>query len=390
MDRLSAQYPAKATATDKIRQAILATAMADALGGPTEFHRRFTFSLVTTMLPNENFSLPPGVWTDDTSMTLCLARSLSTFTPAPPSTPGTSEKGGFDEKDQLEAYFAWYASGTLSAVDHCFDIGATIRRALHIYAQSNRDIRLAMQQVQAQLSANACSGNGSLMRVLPIGLVYWKDETLARKLARKSSMTTHPNEMCLEACEVWTQAIAQIMRASTSMERSSYTKLDLIKTFAEFPYRNAKLRHALTFPVGTPPLPSGREEQEDHFYIHHPIMSLIAKTHKARVPMMIPAVKDLPSSGYVLHSLVAALYCFLATKTFEEGAIAAINLGDDADTVGAIYGGIAGAWYAGGDDGTNGIWTDRVKEWRSKLARRELVETVAEELADFSTRIGSG
>ncbi|KAG6852935.1 hypothetical protein C0991_008049 [Blastosporella zonata] len=310
--QLDAQYPVRAEAQEKIRQAILVTAMVDALGGPTEFHRRFTFPLVTKMVPNKNFSLPPGVWTDDTSMTLCLARSLANCTPLPRS-PGrdTSKKGGFDEKDQLERYLAWFQDGTLSAVGHCFDIGNTIRSALNIYADAepNQDIHVTLQHIQAQLSANTCSGNGSLMRVLPIALAYGRNEALAREYARRSSRTTHPNEMCEEACEVWTQAIVKIMQASTSTGVPNYTKLDVVKTFADFPYANAKLRKALAFPVGTPPLPSRRVEHERHFRYYHPILRLVTKMHSRHgdFTKLIPTVDDLPSSGYVLHSLVAAL-----------------------------------------------------------------------------------
>ncbi|KAG6830739.1 hypothetical protein H0H87_007215 [Tephrocybe sp. NHM501043] len=392
--RLNEQLPARASASMKIRQAILATAIVDALGGPAEFHKRFTFPLVTNMIPNNNFSLPPGVWTDDTSMTLCLARSLANFNSPSPSDRHTSRNGGFDERDQLERYLAWYHYGNLSAVGRCFDIGSTIRRALDIYADGgqSRNIHVTLQDIQTELSEETCSGNGSLMRILPIGLAYWRDEALARDYARRSSRTTHPNEMCQEACDVWTQVIVQIMQASTSGEKSDYTKLDVVKTFAAFPYENVKLREALALPNTTLPLPSGPEKQEEHFRNYHPILRLVAKmrdmtAENVNLTKLIPSVRDLPSSGYVLHSLIAALYCFLATNSFEEGALVAVNLGNDADTVGAIYAGIAGCWYAGNDDELGGIWTKQVIEWRSKLVQRELVVNVANELARFSVEL---
>lgn len=54
---------------------------------------------------------------------------------------------------------------------------------------------------------------------------------------------------------------------------------------------------------------------------------------------------EIKSSGYVVHTLEAALWAFFSTSTFREGALRAVNLGDDADTVGAVYGGLSGAWY---------------------------------------------
>ncbi|KAG6899303.1 hypothetical protein C0993_011392 [Termitomyces sp. T159_Od127] len=361
--------------------------MVDALGGPTEFHRRFTFPLVVDMIPNDNFLLPPGVWTDDTSMTLCLAYSLATFNPPGPSHILESSKGGFDEGDQLSTYAAWYKHGALSAVDYCFDIGGTMITALDIYCtRGDQDIEGTLRTIRDRLSTDLCSGNGSLMRVLPIGLAYWRDENLAREYARRSSRTTHPNNMCQEACEVWTQVIARIMRASTTNEEPRYSKLDVVKTFAEFPYTDDKLRKALAFPILTSSPPTTQEEWGENFFDHHPLLRLIAKTQTAN-DTVIPEENDVPSTGYVLDSLIAALYCFLVTKSFEEGAIMAINLGNDADTVGAIYAGLAGCWYAGTMDDTHGLWTERVKTWKSTLVRRNVVESVAEELVQFSVRL---
>jgi len=202
--------------------------------------------------------------------------------------------------------------------------------------------------------------------------------------------------MCQEACEVWTQAVVRIMQSSTSKENEQLTKLDLVKSFASFPYTNQQLREALALPPGVPPPPSSNEDQEKYYRTHYPILKLIAKTQtgtptvNGQFNKTIPKVGDLPSSGYVLHTLVAALYCFLATEIFEDGAIMAVNLGDDADTVGAVYAGLAGCWYAA-EDGkeVDRFWSERVKEWKSKLVERALVETVADELVEFSTSLAS-
>jgi ADP-ribosylglycohydrolase len=85
-------------------------------------------------------------------------------------------------------------------------------------------------------------------------------------------------------------------------------------------------------------------------------------------------VKDPPhirGSGYVIHTLEAALWAFHGTDNFRDGALKVVNLGEDADTTGAVYGQIAGAYY-----GVDGI----PAEWREKLAMRELIEQRATEL----------
>ena len=108
----------------------------------------------------------------------------------------------------------------------------------------------------------------------------------------------------------------------------------------------------------------------------------------SKFPYTIPPEDRVPSTGFVAHSLVAALYCFFTTKTFEEGALMAINLGDDADTVGAIYAGLAACWYAAEEGKANRVfWTKKVKEWRKALVRRDLVEEHADQLVLFEQKV---
>jgi ADP-ribosyl-[dinitrogen reductase] hydrolase len=73
---------------------------------------------------------------------------------------------------------------------------------------------------------------------------------------------------------------------------------------------------------------------------------------------------ELIGSGFVVRSLEAALWAFHRSDDFREGALRAVNLGDDADTTGAIYGQLAGAYY-----GVNAIPQD----WIERLAMRELI-----------------
>jgi len=390
--KLIDQRVVQAPIEDKIRLSLLATALVDALGGPVEFHRRFTFPLTTSLSPNRNFPghgvLAPGTWTDDTSMTLCLARSIA--------------KKGFDEADQLKAYANWYRKGELSAIGVCFDIGRTIHTAVEIYLSSDSP-KAALDAVGTQLAASHNAGNGSLMRILPVGLAYWKDPVTAKAYARKSSATTHPTPVCLEACAVWTEAIVTILQQSSN-EHTTYSKLDLLTFFTHYPYETDALRSALTVPATAPSFIEGPDaDLEAYYQRYHPILRLVVATASASTqdkratqstrpdfPYSLPSAKDVPSSGYVLHTLVAALYCLFATDTFEAGAIMAVNLGDDADTVGAVYAGIAGCWYAKSDsesahsEGTRHLfWSEKVREWKAGLVRRDLVDQVAEELVLF-------
>jgi len=391
---LQTQLPTPASAATKICLSMAATAWIDALGAPQEFRRRASFPFVTTMLPNDNFNLPPGVWTDDTSMMLCLAHSISTYK----ETPDSEVTGGFDEVHQLTQYQRWYKHGFLSAVDYCFDIGATIKCALDLFDRHSPDE--ALYRIRCDLAGERCSGNGSLMRVLPIGLAYWHDEPQAKLYARRSSQTTHASTMCIESCEMWTCAIARIMEATTQPRtsdlQSSFSKFSLLEFISSFPYASANLRQALTLPFGAPPRPDSRTDLEQYYFRYHPLLRLIQDTQgpvglptaDSKFPYCIPPTDRLPSTGFVVHSLVAALYCFFATKTFDEGALMAINLGDDADTVGAIYAGLAACWYAAEEGKTDRVfWTKRVKEWRKMCVKSELVQQIAEKLVLFERRM---
>ena len=105
----------------RIRGSLYGVAVVDALGGPVEFHRRGTFPPVTGFRPNDNYNLPSGTWTDDTSMMLCLAQSLVDL------------KGVFNAQDQVRKYLQWFAQGYMSSVLYCFDIGNATRIALGIW-----------------------------------------------------------------------------------------------------------------------------------------------------------------------------------------------------------------------------------------------------------------
>ncbi|KAF8253512.1 ADP-ribosylation/Crystallin J1 [Wilcoxina mikolae CBS 423.85] len=312
--------PLSSTST-KIRTSLLSLAICDALGGPAEFRRRGTFPLITTLLPNPTFSLPPGVFTDDTSMTLCLADSLCALS-------------SFSEADQASRYNRWYRSGYLSATGECFDIGNATRAALEIWGAGG-----GLKEVAEKLDRSNKCGNGSLMRVLPVALALWRTPEKAEEAAERSSNVTHPHKMCVEACRVYVRLVVGILRAADCGR--AMVKEDLLRVVMNYPWENKKLREVF----GDGGFVRKREE-------------------------------EIRSSGYVLHTLEAALWCFFGTDTFEEGAVRAVNLGDDADTVAAVYGGLAGAWY-GVDEG---FWEGKVGVWRRGLVEREMVEGIAERL----------
>ena len=308
----------------RIRGSLFGVAVCDALGGPVEFCRRGTFPTVTGFQYNGNFDLPPGSWTDDTSMTLCLAQSL------------IDAKGGFVLLDQVKKYASWVEEGYMSSTGTCFDVGNATRSALTIWRDTFRKYSEegVMEKGQAfidkALKKKVQCGNGSLMRVSPIGLVYHNDLDSATQKAALSSQVTHPYPTNAEACQLYTKLIVLAMRGAPKSELASAVAL--------WPFNDSDL--------------------------HSRLVKYSTLDSWAAVPEM-----DISSSGYVVHSLEASLWAFFTSASFQGGALKVVNLGNDADTVGAIYGGIAGAFH-----GIESI----PQEWIQGLEARALVERVVE------------
>ncbi|KAL8829197.1 MAG: hypothetical protein Q9191_002148 [Dirinaria sp. TL-2023a] len=313
----------------RIRGSIFGVAVTDALGGPVEFSKRGSFPPVTDFKYNSNFDLAPGTWTDDTSLTLCLAQSL------------VDTGGVFNAEDQIKKYIRWYDQGYMSANGECFDIGNATRIALETWKEHLENpggLMRGQAAIDASLKHKVQCGNGSLMRVSPIALVYHQDTAVAVENAVLASQLTHPYVTNSEACKVYTQLLVLTL--------SGASKEVLASTLGSYGFEDLDLRHCFA-------------KYED-------------LTSFTQVPET-----EIHSSGYVVHSLEASLWAFFTTNTFREGALKVVNLGDDADTVGAIYGGLAGAFY-----GAESI----PSEWLKGLKKKDVVEEVIKGVINLVTK----
>jgi ADP-ribosyl-[dinitrogen reductase] hydrolase len=229
------------------------------------------------------------------------------------------EKGGFDPADQMDRYCQWWKQGYFSSTGSCFDIGTTTASALQRYTQTQNPFSGSTDPNSA--------GNGSLMRLAPIAMWCFPDAQLASRYAADSSRTTHGAQECLDACSFFAQLLIQALsgRAKDDLlfQRALFAKgADKVLTIARGDYRTK----------------SGAE-------IH--------------------------ASGYVIHTLEAALWAFSQTDSFESAVLKAVNLGEDADTTGAVCGQIAGAYYG----------KSRIpRRWLRKLAMRKEIESLAQGL----------
>lgn len=309
-DLFSGRGSGAAVVADRIMGSLLGLAVGDALGTTVEFQPRDSCPEVTDIVGGGVFHLAPGQWTDDTSMALCVATSLV-------------ETGGFDPVDQLDRFRRWYREGYLSSTGRCFDIGNQTAAALIDFEATGRPFR--------EYDGERSAGNGSLMRVAPVALAFWREPDRAARLSGEHSRTTHPARACVEACSVFGELLAAAVAGASKPElyELAARRADDVST--------SRLAEILAGGF--------RDRDRD----------------------------EISSSGYVLDSLEAALWAFDATDDFVSGVRLAVNLGDDADTVGAIHGALSGAFH-----GVGGIPT----AWRARLHRLELIEGLATALAD--------
>ncbi|KAI4176281.1 MAG: hypothetical protein LQ343_001019 [Gyalolechia ehrenbergii] len=214
--------------------------------------------------------------------------------------------------DQVKKYIRWLEEGYMSSIGKYFDIGNATRNSLCIWRDTFRAVTSGEQWEKGHAAIDKASkkkvqcGNGSLMRVSPMALVYYKGPSKAMEYAALSSRVTHPYPTNAEACKIYTKLIAAAFKDPS--------KADLASIVANWPFEDPILNSCFEKYTG---------------------IELWQKTD----------AEDISSSGYVVHSLEASLWAFFTTNSFEAGALKAVNLGDDADTVGAIFGGIAGAFY---------------------------------------------
>jgi ADP-ribosyl-[dinitrogen reductase] hydrolase len=216
-----------------------------------------------------------------------------------------------DARDLMDRFVGWYREGRYSPTGRCFDIGIATRSALGRY-QTTGDPIAGSRDPQS-------AGNGSLMRLAPVAVRHHADEALAMSVARHQSETTHAAEACLEAC-AW------------------YGRL-LVRAI------NGRPREALLSP--------------DSWDAPAEIAAIAAGTWREKPREAIR------SSGYVVHTLEAALWCVARADSFEDAVIQAVNLADDADTVGAVTGQLAGTIW--GASGIPDRWR-RVLAWEGDIA----------------------
>jgi ADP-ribosylglycohydrolase len=309
------------------QRALLGVALADALGVPYEFKSRSEMEAnpATTMVGNGTHRQPIGTWSDDSSLTFCLAESLA-------------EVGLKDESLFLnhlaQNFCKWHYQAHWTAHGKVFDVGITTQKAI-------RKLYSGTAPLLAGETSEGSNGNGSLMRILPLLFYVEKMPMEARfDWTKKVSSLTHAHMRSVMACFYYIEFAKKILEKKEKMQ--IYKELQ-----EELPIFFQNQGIALTE------------------------IAIFDRILKYNITEAAP--DSIVGTGYVLHSLEASLWCLLTTENFTQATLQAVNLGEDTDTTAAITGGLAALYY---DKPEKNMPSD----WLAQLARREDIENLGAKL----------
>ena len=304
-----------------VKSALFGLAVGDALGVPVEFVGRSWLKRfpVDDMRGHGTHDQPPGTWSDDSSMSFCLAESLCQ---------------GYDLNDIAEQFLAWCYGQKWTPHGEVFDIGNATLSAIE---------RLRSRQLPPQLAGGmdeGGNGNGSLMRILPL-LFYTYNRPVEERYALVSDVSsiTHAHFRSVFSCFVYLEVARQLLRGRHAQE--AYEEgVAIARQFAEAQQFNRR----------------------ELFYFSRTLQGKLPEVHE----------DNIYSSGYVVHTLEASLWSLLTTSSYSEAVLRAVNLGEDTDTSGAVTGGLAGLAYG---------FDDIPADWVEQLARVEDIEYLCVALA---------
>ena len=310
---------------NRILGGLWGVAVGDALGVPVEFRARTerAHDPVTDMRGHGTHNQPSGTWSDDTSLNLCTVDTLV--------------DAGEDYQALAGAFVRWLDGKIWTPHGIVFDIG----NATHA---SIRRLARGVAPLEAGQTDDLSNGNGSLMRILPVALWFAKRGAGATlDAANEFSALTHRHPRSQVGCGLYCLIAQELLGGAAAAAAIDTAWKHAQEHYRADPFASELRAYARIFPSRK-----------------------LAKLPEQRVE----------SSGYVVHTLEASLWCLVGTNSFEEAVLRAVNLGDDTDTVGAVTGGLAGIRYG----------LDAVPaRWRARLARHDdlaaLFETFAAHLS---------
>ena len=227
--------------------------------------------------------------------------------------------GRIDLDDIMRNFFLWQIHGAFTPYGEVFDVGNTTRIAIRKFASGVPAHQCGGDDIMD-------NGNGSLMRILPLAFI----EHSLLDIFDVSSLT-HAHRISMQACLRYVDIATFLLKG--------LKKEDAMTPLHKYPAEFDRIETIATL---------SRDE--------------------------------IKSSGFVIDTLEAALWCFLTTSNYRDCILEAVNLGEDTDTIAAVAGGLAGIYYGiGGENGIPQEWLDsipkkeEIKLWCDKLAEGAIV-----------------
>lgn len=270
---------------NKCRGMLVGLAVGDALGAPVEPDNssEAIMALGDDVVGEMRAShLPKGVWTDDTSMALCLADSLIT-------------SSGYDSWDVMERYVKWLEEGYRCYFDNGIGVGLQTYVSIGRFMEDDPIIRKDEER-------HWHAGNGTVMRLAPAVIAAHPNQSIEDtvKICWLSARETHYSVEAEAATEIFGAVLYQALELDSKDEIIDVAKYSTGKAYDD-------------------------------------ALSKIMDYKDSE------KLKDL--GGYVIDCLRIAVWGFMSFDNFEKGMIEIIKLGGDTDTNAAVYGQLAGAYY---------------------------------------------
>lgn len=297
---------------EKLKSIVYGHIVGDALGVPAEFSTREELKKkpIKDMVGYGTYNLPKGTWSDDTSMSLCTMEAL---------------KKSKTYNCIMENFSNWLNKGDFTPYGKCFDVGGTCYQAINNFVINGNFRACGLNDLYS-------NGNGSLMRIYPATLFALNYDLIDDRIneIHNISSLTHAHEISLIGCGIYSFILWELLKCA---DKKSIKK---------------GIREAFNFYKNYEHIHNYRRLMEIEWYNENSINS----------------------SGYIVDTLEASLWCILTTNSYKEAVLKAVNLGGDTDTIGAVTGSLAGALY-----GYDAI----PKKWIKVIPKKDFIDNIIED-----------
>lgn len=299
-----------------VKDGVIGLAVGDAMGVPTEYYSREDLleKPVVKMSPKISAGIPKGAWSDDTSLTIATIDAIT--------------KGGINYTAMADNFVRWFTANQFCSINESFGIGSTTLKSLVRYTQ-----RLE-ESYECGGDTIEDNGNGSIMRILPIAYYFVARKDTDKRIfevVKRTSSITHAHEISICGCYIYVRLVMNLLRGN-----NKFSALNQVKKI-------------------------------DYSMFSKQTLNVYKRILMADISSL--EIEEIKSTGYIVDTLEAAIWCFLKSNSYKECVLATTNIGGDTDTIGAIAGALAGIFY-----GYNNIPKDMLADLRKKDYLEDICE----------------